>query len=212
MFESSNLMLFVAATALLVVVPGPNSLFVIARSVEQGRRIGLVSCVGVLIGTLVHVLAAALGLSTLLVSSALAFSTLKYAGAIYLVWLGIRTFMREDQIAQHIDNKEQSTFGILIQGIVVNVLNPKSALFFLAFLPQFVDASRGAVGMQVLVLGMIVACVGTTADVFYATISGSFGNAFRHNLKALRTQRYLAGAVYIGLGLMTAFSGGKQNT
>ncbi|MCP4785590.1 MAG: LysE family translocator [Fuerstiella sp.] len=210
MFESSSLILFVTATALLVIVPGPNSLFVIARSVEQGRRIGLVSCVGVLIGTLVHVIAAALGLSALLVSSALAFNILKYAGAIYLVWLGIRTLIREDKIDQHIDNKEQNTFRILIQGTVVNVLNPKSALFFLAFLPQFVDASRGAVGMQVLVLGMIVACLGTTADVVYATISGSFGNAFRHNLKVLRTQRYLVGSVYIGLGLVTAFSGVKQ--
>src|ERR687886_511374 len=161
----SKLSLFISVTAALVFMPGPNTLYIIARSVQQGRRAGVVSSLGVQTGSLVHIAAAALGLSALLMSSALAF------------------------------------------GVVINLLNPKTALFFFAFLPQFVDASRGSVGMQIVSLGMILVFLGTLSDMLYALAAGGVGNLLRGNLKVLRAQRYFAGSVYLGLGAATAFSG-----
>ncbi len=212
MFETSDLFLFATAASVLVIIPGPNSLFIIARSVEQGRAVGIVSCIGVLIGTLLHVAAAALGLSALLVSSALAFNFVKYAGAAYLIYLGLKTLLSDDRVDQKTDIVERSLRRVLFQGVIVNVLNPKSALFFVAFLPQFVDVSKGSVGVQILILGLILAGLGTLADMFYALISGSVSNLFRQNLKFLRAQRYMAGTVYVGLGLLTAFSGSKRTS
>ncbi len=207
----SRLYLFVAAAALLVLIPGPNTLYIIARSVQQGRLAGVVSSLGVQVGTLVHVAAAALGLSALLLSSALAFNTVKYLGAAYLLYLGFKTLLTREKVEEPGDSGGQTLIGAFGQGVVVNVLNPKSALFFFAFLPQFVDPQRGSTAMQILLLGSIMIVLGAVSDSMYALLAGSVGNSMRQNLKFLRIQRYFAGTVYIALGAATALTGSNKN-
>ena len=187
-------------------MPGPNTFYIIARSIQQGRLAGIVSSLGVQVGTMVHIAAAAMGLSALLVSSALAFNVVRYAGAVYLVYLGIRTLLREEKIEKARIQKAKLS-RVFYQGVVVNLLNPKTALFFFAFLPQFINVGRGTVAMQIALLGAILIFLGTLSDSIYALASGSLGNWLRGNLKFARAQRYFAGSVYIGLGAATAFSG-----
>lgn len=209
MLEWSKLSLFVSVAAILVFMPGPNTLYIIARSIQQGRLAGFVSSLGVQVGTMVHIAAAALGLSALLVSSALAFNVVKYAGAAYLIYLGIKTLLTRERIEPtRIRNAKLSR--IFYQGMFVNVLNPKTALFFFAFLPQFINVNRGRVMLQVVLLGSILILLGTLSDSIYALASGSIGNWLRGNLKFLRAQRYFAGSVYIGLGAATALSGAHR--
>jgi len=205
----SRLSLFISVASILVFMPGPNTLYIIARSIQQGRLAGIVSSLGVQVGTMVHIVAAALGLSALLVSSALAFNLVKYAGAAYLIYLGIKTFFTKERI-ESTTVKKAALSRVFYQGVVVNLLNPKTALFFFAFLPQFIDVARGAVVMQVALLGAILVFLGTLSDSIYALASGSIGNWLRGNLKFLRAQRYFAGSVYIGLGAATALSGAQR--
>ncbi len=146
----STVVLFAAAASILVFTPGPNTLYIIARSVQQGRRAGIVSSLGVEVGTLIHVGAAAFGISALLMSSAVAFSIVKYAGAAYLIYIGIKTLLTQEKPAAAEVVEEKSLRRAFSQAVVVNVLNPKSAMFFFAFLPQFVDAERGAAATQIL--------------------------------------------------------------
>ena len=147
----STLTLFVTAALILVFIPGPNSLYIVARSIQQGRKAGIISSLGVQVGTLFHVAAAAFGLSALLLSSALAFNLVKYAGAAYLIYLGVKTLLTKENIetAQN-EIPKASLSRVFSQGVIVNLLNPKAALFFFAFLPQFVDASRGRVATQII--------------------------------------------------------------
>ena len=206
----STLTLFISVASIMVFMPGPNTLYIIARSIQQGRLAGLVSSLGVQVGTMVHMTAAALGISALLVSSAVAFQVVKYAGAAYLIYLGIRTLLSKDKVEK--TNVHRAKLSrVFYQGVVVNVLNPKTALFFFAFLPQFINPTRGAVGIQVALLGSILIFLGTLSDSIYALASGSIGNWLRGNLKFVRAQRYFAGTVYIGLGAATAFSGVHKN-
>jgi threonine/homoserine/homoserine lactone efflux protein len=199
----SRLSVFISVASIMVFMPGPNTLYIIARSIQQGRLAGIISSLGVQVGTMLHIVAAALGLSALLMSSALAFNLVKYAGAAYLIYLGIKTFVTKQKIES--TKVRKATLGrVFYQGAVVNLLNPKTALFFLAFLPQFIDVPRGAVAMQVVLLGIILIFLGTLSDSIYALASGSIGNWLRGNLKFLRMQRYFAGSVYIGLGAATA--------
>jgi threonine/homoserine/homoserine lactone efflux protein len=202
----SKLSLFVSVATILVFMPGPNTLYIIARSIQQGRLAGFVSSLGVQVGTIVHIVAASLGLSALLVSSAVAFNVVKYAGAAYLIFLGIKTLLTKQKI-EPAKVRKAALGRVFYQGIVVNLLNPKTALFFFAFLPQFIDVARGAVVLQVVLLGSILIFLGTLSDSIYALASGSIGNWLRGNLKFLRAQRYFAGSVYIGLGAATALSG-----
>jgi threonine/homoserine/homoserine lactone efflux protein len=206
----SNLYLFITAALILVFMPGPNTLYIIARSIQQGRKAGMISCLGVQIGTLFHIIAAALGLSALLLSSALAFNIVKYMGAAYLLYLGIKTLLTKEKLESNQEIETMSLSRIFYQGMVVNLLNPKTALFFFAFLPQFIDTTRGAVGMQILLLGMILVLLGTLSDMTYAVAAGSIGNWLRGNAKFLRAQRYFAGSVYIGLGAATALTGSHK--
>jgi threonine/homoserine/homoserine lactone efflux protein len=200
-------MLFAAAAAILVFTPGPNTLYIIARSIQQGRTAGIVSSLGVETGTLIHVAAAAFGISALLVSSALAFNIVKYAGAAYLIYLGVKTLLAREKPAAAEAVEEKSLRRTFSQAVLVNVLNPKSAMFFFAFLPQFIDAKRGAAATQILIFGAIVVILGFTSGSLYSLIAGSIGNVLRGNLKFLRAQRYFAGSVYIGLGAATALTG-----
>jgi len=205
--EPSTLAVFAVAAVALLVTPGPAVLYIVARSVEQGRWAGVVSALGVHVGTLVHVAAAALGLSALLVSSALAFAVVKYLGAVYLVYLGVRRLLARDARAESGAAPPRSLRRLFAQGIVVNILNPKTALFFLAFLPQFVDAARGEVGLQILVLGMIFVALGVVSDGLYAIAAGTAGGWLKRDGRVLRAERYVTGGVFVGLGLTAAFAG-----
>jgi threonine/homoserine/homoserine lactone efflux protein len=199
--------IFAVAAILLLLTPGPAVLYIVARSVEQGRIAGLASVCGIATGTLVHVLAAALGLSALLASSALAFAVVKYAGAVYLIYIGFRRLKRADAPAVQIELPRRSLGRLYRDGFVVNLLNPKTALFFLAFLPQFVDPSRGAVASQIAFLGLLFTLMGMTSDALYALVAGTAGRWVKRNDRYLRWERYVTGGVFIGLGLTAALAG-----
>ena len=162
--DPSRLALLTGAALLLLVVPGPAVLYVVTQSVSHGRRAGLASVAGITTGTIVHVAAATIGLSALLASSALAFDVVKYLGAAYLIVIGIRRLAGLERPAELGDRRERDVGRLYRQGIVVNVLNPKTALFFLAFLPQFVEPSRGAAWAQILALGLFFAFLGFLSD------------------------------------------------
>lgn len=206
----STLSLFITAAFILVIIPGPNSLYIIARSVQQGRVAGIVSSLGVQVGTLFHIAAATMGISALLMSSAVAFNIVKYAGAIYLIYLGVKTLLTRGKIEQTQEVKRESLIRVFYQGVFVQILNPKTTLFFFAFLPQFIDSTRGFITAQIFLLGAILVVLGVFSDSLYVLLAGSFGNWMRGNLKFLRTQRYFAGSVYIGLGAMTALTGSSK--
>lgn len=207
----SMLSLFITAALILVLMPGPNTLYIITRSVQQGRKAGIVSSLGIQVGTLFHIAAAAFGVSALLLSSALAFNIVKYVGAAYLVYLGIKTLLTREEIVKKEKVEEKSLSRTFYQGILVHVLNPKSALFFFAFLPQFIDVKRGSMVGQILFLGAILIVLGTLSDSTYALLAGSIGNLLRGNPRFFRIQRYFAGSVYFGLGTMTALTGSHNN-
>jgi threonine/homoserine/homoserine lactone efflux protein len=204
----TSLLIFVSAAALLLAIPGPAVLYIVGRSIGQGRNAGLVSALGIGVGTLIHTLAAAVGLSALLVSSATAFSVVKYLGAAYLVYLGIQRLRSKQSLAASDTTAPQATLArVFSQGIVVNVLNPKTALFFFAFLPQFIDPARGRVATQILSLGVLFACMGTTSDSLWALFSGSGASWLRNNQRWMRNERYVSGGILISLGVATAFVG-----
>lgn len=165
------------------------------------------SALGISVGSLVHTAAAAVGLSALLMSSALAFGIVKYLGAAYLIYLGVQKLRREESIELSDDAQRVRLRRIFAQGIVVNVLNPKAALFFFAFLPQFVDASRSNVAGQILFLGILFAALGLLSDSLWALFAGSVAHWLRGNARWMRTQRYVSGGMLISLGLATAFAG-----
>ena len=206
----STLAVFSAAALLLLVIPGPAVLYIVAQSVSRGRVAGLASMAGIQVGGLVHVAAAALGLSALVVHSATAFNVVKYAGAAYLVFLGVRRLLGRDQNARDGVPQERRLRSLFAQGIVVNVLNPKTALFFFAFLPQFVDVSRGDVAFQILVLGLVFIALATLSDGAYALAAGSAAGWLSARRGFSRFERYVSGSVLVGLGLVTALSGAHR--
>ncbi len=210
MFELSQLYFFVGAALALLLVPGPAVLYIVARSVNQGRLAGLVSVLGIETAGFFHVVAATLGLSAILLTSALAFDVVKYLGAAYLVYLGIRTlFAPEDKQSSQAEDPS-SLWRIYAQGVIVNLLNPKTALFFFAFLPQFVDISRGNPTLQIMSLGILFVAMATCTDGAYALLSSSVANRLKGNASFLKKQRYLTGMVYVGLGVTTALSGSNK--
>jgi threonine/homoserine/homoserine lactone efflux protein len=206
--NAASMGVFSVAAILLLLTPGPAVLYIVARSVEQGRIAGLVSACGITTATLVHVLAAALGLSALLASSALAFAVVKYAGAAYLIYIGVRRILsRTDAAASQLNLPRRSLRRLYRDGFLVNLLNPKTALFFLAFLPQFVDPSRGAVASQIAFLGLMFTLMGLTSDALYALAAGTAGRWVKSSGHYLRWERYVTGGVFIGLGMTAAFAG-----
>ncbi len=210
MLPFSNLSLFFAAALALVLMPGPAVLYIITRSVDQGRRAGLVSVLGIEIGNLFHVFAAAVGVSALVLSSALAFEIVKYLGAAYLIYLGVRKLMTPAHALEVNVVKEKNLRRVFTQGVIVAVLNPKTALFFLAFLPQFVDGSRGQIPLQTFLLGLMVVGIAIVSDSCYALLAGTAGNWLKTSRWYLHFQRYVSGSLYIGLGLLAAVSHGKS--
>ena len=207
-----TLLLFAPVALGLLVIPGPAVLYIVARSIDQGRAAGVASVLGIHTGSLVHVAAAAAGLSALLVSSAVAFAVVKYAGAAYLIVLGVRKLLERTEEAPDVDEPpSRSLRNIYLHGIVVNVLNPKTALFFLAFLPQFVDVDRGAVWLQMIVLGMTFIVLGMLSDGAYAMVAARAGRLLRTSLRFRRAQRYVSGGVYVSLGAVAALSGSRSD-
>jgi threonine/homoserine/homoserine lactone efflux protein len=199
------LTLFLVAAVALLLTPGPAVIYIVTRSAHQGRRAGLVSALGIGVGTLFHVAAAGLGLSALLVSSAAAFSLVKYLGAAYLIFLGVRKLRENAGPAAAEAPPLAPIRRIFSEGILVNVLNPKTALFFLAFLPQFVDPGK-PFAPQILGLGLLFAFLGVASDSMWALAAGGAAGWLRSNPRFATRQRYVAGGVYIGLGLVAAFS------
>jgi threonine/homoserine/homoserine lactone efflux protein len=200
--DPSALGVFAIAALALLAIPGPAVLYIVVQSAEQGRRAGLASVAGIHLGTLVHVVGATVGLSALIVASAVAFSVVKYAGAAYLVYLGVRKLLARDARVAF-ERRREPLRRAFARGIVVNVLNPKTALFFLAFLPQFIDADRGPVWSQALVLGLVFVGLGLVSDSMYALAAGSAAGILRRRRRALR---YGSGLVYIGLGATAALA------
>lgn len=206
MIDFASYSIFLLAAFTLLVIPGPAVLYITARSIEQGRLAGIVSTLGIGVGAFIHVVAAALGISALLMSSALAFSVVKYLGAAYLIYLGISTLLSKAKTEIDIEFKTQPLRKIFTQGIIVNVLNPKTALFFFAFIPQFINADRGNVTLQIVFLGATFITMAILTDGLYAIFAGTIGNYLRGNQRFANAQKWFSGIVYIFLGVLTAFS------
>ena len=205
--SASTLAVFALASFLLIVVPGPAVLYVVTRSIAQGRRAGLVSMLGVEAGGLVHVAAAAVGLSAIIASSATAFTVVKLAGAAYLISIGVRRLVARGEALPAATVAGRSAKRLFAQGVVVNVLNPKTAVFFLAFLPQFVDPARGTVTLQFLVLGLTFVAVAMISDGAYALAAGTAGDWLRGSERVRRWLGRFSGAVFVGLGVTAALTG-----
>ena len=214
MSDASTYGLFVAASLALTLVPGPAVLYIVARSVEGGRPAGLISVLGVGAGGLVHVAFAAVGLSAILASSAMAFSVVKWLGVAYLVYLGAQRILAHDEEDASVTVEGEPLSRVFSQGVIVNVLNPKTALFFLAFLPQFIDPSRGAAPAQIAQLGITFVVLALCTDGLYALLSGSVADWLRsrnENPRFRRSQRYVSGGVYLALGAVAAVSGSGKD-
>jgi threonine/homoserine/homoserine lactone efflux protein len=208
--DPSTIWLFALAATALIVVPGPAVLYIVAQSVGQGRRAGLVSASGVASGGLVHVAGASIGLSGLLLSSATLFSIVKFAGAGYLIYLGARRLLGLEASALVAPTETRSRGRLYRDGAVVNILNPKTALFFYAFLPQFLDPHRGSVALQALVLGVLFVVIALVSDSVWALASGSAADWLRTRPLAVTLERWLTGTVLVGLGAAAALTGTQK--
>ena len=204
MLDKHLLALFLAAATLLAVTPGPGIFYVLARTLAGGKREGVLSAIGTFIGGSIHVLAAGLGLSAVLAASATAFSVIKYAGALYLVWLGFR-MIRTRNVPMDEPSEARTANHAFRQGVVTEVLNPKTALFFLSFLPQFVNPTLGRVVLQFLLLGVISVSLNTAADLLVISFAAPIGARLRSSARFRRNQRVASGVGMIGLGAFVAF-------
>lgn len=210
MFESSQLIIFISASIALLLLPGPAVLYITARSANQGRVAGFVSVLAIETANLVQAIAAGLGLSAILLSSALAFDVVKYLGAAYLIYLGIRKLLTKEESSTSQEVKRESLSQIFWQGFIINILNPKTALFFFAFLPQFVNPEKGNVTLQSLSLGVLFVALAFVTDSIYALVASSLAEKLNANPNFQKGQKYFAGLVYIGLGITTALTGARK--
>jgi len=206
MLNELNLPVFLLASLILLLTPGPAVLYIVARSVDQGRAAGLVSVLGIETGNFLLVLAAALGLSAILLSSVVAFSFIKYLGAAYLIFLGIRRLLTRDEPPEDVIVQPQSLVRIYTQAVVVAVLNPKTALFFFAFLPQFINPAAGPAAAQLFALGCLFVLIAILTDGIYALLASTAAGWLKGSRAFAFAERYVVAAVYIGLGLAAAFA------
>ena len=207
--DASTFYLFVLASIVVLLIPGPAVIYIVTRSIDQGRKAGIVSALGAATGNSVHVLAAAFGLSALLASSAVAFSVVKYVGAAYLIYLGIRRLVTKEEVLDD-DAPKASLAKIFRDGVVVCILNPKVALFFVAFFPQFLDPGASHPTLQLLVIGFTFVGLGIITDSTYAVAASSLGSLIRGKKRTAQVQRYVAGGTYVALGVASATVGGKS--
>ncbi|MEY3166981.1 MAG: hypothetical protein RLZZ343_784, partial [Actinomycetota bacterium] len=197
--DLQSIIAFAIASVALLLIPGPAVIYVLNRSVSDGREVGLAAVAGLELGNFVHVIAATVGLSAILATSATAFNIVKLLGASYLIFVGIRTLLRQpQQIAS--DSTSVSLRRSFTQGIIVNTLNPKVALFFLSYLPQFIDADKGAAWSQALVLGSTFVFIGCLTDGMYALTASALRGVLLKGRTLPFVQRYVAGTVFIALG------------
>lgn len=207
--DTAGLLVFAAAAFVLLMVPGPAVLYITARSIEQGRAAGFVSILGIALGTVVHITAAALGLSAVLASSAAAFTVLRYLGAAYLVFLGVRRLVSREGL--NLPGVRRESLGALFrQGVLVNLLNPKATLFIFAFLPQFVDPARGSAPGQIALLGAVLLVMGLVTDSLWALAAGTLGEWLRRSPSLRNGQRLVSGGMLVALGLVAALAGGRK--
>ena len=205
MIDYDTLAIFIVAAFVLLVTPGPAVIYIVARSVSQGTLAGFVAAVGMHVGTVVHVAAAAYGASRLLMTSSVAFNVVKYLGAAYLIYLGVRSFLSKTETTITKQQTRKHLFTIFRESIVVNILNPKTALFFFAFLPQFVDtAGNMPVSTQIIMLGLIFIVIGIVSDGLYAVFAGALGDRFKR--AGLNYGKYITGTVFTSLGIATALA------
>lgn len=210
MFEQSQLIIFISASIALLLLPGPAVLYITARSANQGRVAGFVSVLAIEAANLMQAVAAGLGLSAILLSSALAFDVVKYLGAAYLIYLGIKKLLTKEESSTSQEVKRESLSQIFWQGFIINILNPKTALFFFAFLPQFVNPEKGNVTLQNLLLGVLFVALAFVTDSIYAFVASSLAEKLNTNANFQKGQKYFAGLVYIGLGVTTALTGSRK--
>jgi threonine/homoserine/homoserine lactone efflux protein len=205
MFELTILIAYLAASVAIIVAPGPAQALVLARSISEGRKAGVMTGLGLNVGTIVHAIAAAIGLSAILLTSAVAFATVKYVGAAYLVYLGIKalTKKRHTTLATRSGGNWRQAFT---KAVITGILNPKVALFFLAFLPQFIDPQRGSVFLQFLTLGLILAVMDILYESALAVVASTFGGWFMRSTKFAMWREKVSGAVLLGLGVRLALS------
>jgi threonine/homoserine/homoserine lactone efflux protein len=210
LFASTHFLLFLTSALLLAIAPGPGMLYVLARSLAGGKREGVLSALGTFLGGLVHVFSAALGVSMVLAKSAAAFATVKYVGAAYLCFLGVRMILgARKQECEEANHEIIAARNPLWQGVATEVLNPKTALFFLSFIPQFVNRSGGHVFLQFVALGALSVVMNTLADLIVIALAGPWGERIRSSATFRRRQRTVTGAIMIGLGTYLATSESK---
>ncbi|NJR60052.1 MAG: LysE family translocator [Cyanobacteria bacterium CRU_2_1] len=200
----TNLTLFLITTAIFTVSPGPDTIYVMARSLGQGRRAGIISVLGIGIGLLVHTVASAVGLSAVLMTSALAYNLVKYVGAGYLIYLGVQIFLSREKHETFKLMDRSSLTKVFSQGILSSTLNPKLAIFFLAFLPQFVNPSHGRVALQFITLGSLVTVIGMLWLILVALLTSSIGKWLRRHSRFVQLQQRLTGCILISLGIRLA--------
>jgi threonine/homoserine/homoserine lactone efflux protein len=196
--------LFVLAAIVLLLIPGPAVLYIVTRSIDQGRAAGIASVLGVSTGTLIQVGFAVVGLSSLVLASAIAFDIVKYAGAAYLLLLGVKRLLSKQRLDLQTQREPRTLRRLYTQGVIVNTLNPKTALFIFALLPQFVDVNAGRVWLQVLVLGLTLCLLGLTSDGIYALVAGTVADQLRGSQLMARIERWVGGTVLVGLGVFAA--------
>jgi threonine/homoserine/homoserine lactone efflux protein len=209
--DSETFGLFAVAALALIVVPGPSVLYLVTRGLEQGRTAGVVGALGNALGSLAHVVAAAVGLSALLVSSATAFTIVKYAGAAYLVYLGLRQLCRRSGDEAVVEVRPASLSRVFWQGALVSALNPKTALFFLALLPQFTDPGRGAIAPQIIALGLVFTVIAVLSDSAWGLAAGTVGPRLRAGVRR-GLQRWGSGTAFVALGVGAALTTARRAT
>ncbi len=210
MIALNDFLIFAFASLLLNITPGNDMLYVATRSTSQGLKAGIVSALGISAGCIVHLIAAVIGLSAIIANSAVAFDIIKYIGAAYLIYLGIKSFLSK-QNKFNIDRQveKRSLSNLLWQGALTNVLNPKVALFFLAFLPQFIHPEKGAPALQILLLGLWFNFSGTIVNIIVAMLFGKLGNWLADKQAFIKWQNKITGMLLVGLGVKVALSSRK---
>lgn len=210
MLDLTTIGLFAGAAFMLSLIPGPDMIYIATRSVSQGRNAGVASVLGVYTGVLIHLFAAAIGLSALIAASAVAFNLLKYVGAGYLIYLGIQTFFSKSEMFAIKNAKKAKLSDIFYQGLLINTLNPKVVLFFLAFFPQFIVPSRGDVTLQFVLLGALFIVITLPVNIVVSLAGGQLGTWLRAKRGVQRASKWVTGSIYILLGITTALTGSRK--